>query len=167
MRLDDIWNDPVWSKVIGGLIVIAVSGTVGILGRLSGLPKRFWQPTLRKTHGYVSDQSETTGVLYPLKYYIEAINDSRRCIAVRVADYAPSAVTLQKFVPDTLQAMMPDGWHPKPNTTDSVALLPNQRCRAWVGIDATKFTKNQVETLEGKIGTLTLTANGKKVPFVL
>lgn len=84
-----------------------------------------------------------------------------------VSDYAADAVTLQKFVPDTLQAMMPDGWHPKPNTTDSVALLPNQRCRAWVGIDAKKFTKNQLETLEGKIGTLTLTANGKKIPFKL
>jgi hypothetical protein len=86
---------------------------------------------------------------------------------VSVSDYAADAVTLQKFVPDTLQALMPDGWHPKPNTADSVALLPNQRCRAWVGIDAKKFTKNQVETLEGKIGTLTLTANGKKIPFKL
>lgn len=167
MKLHDIWNDPVWSKVIGGLIVIVLSAIGGLLAKLSGLPKRFWQPALRKTHGYVSDQSETTGVLYPLKYYIEAINDSGKCVAVRVAAYVPNAVTLQKFVPDTLQAMMLDGWYPRPNTADSVALLPNQRCRAWVGIDATKFTKNQVETLEGKIGTLTLTANGKKVPFAL
>jgi hypothetical protein len=167
MTFHDIWNDPVWSKVIGGLIVIAVSGILGLLGKVSGFPKRFWQPALRKTHAYVSDQSETADIEYPLKYYIEAINDSRKCVAVRVSDYASNAVTLQKFVPNTLQAMMPDGWHPRPNTTDSVALLPNQRCRAWIGIDATKFTKNQVEALEGRIGTLTLTANEKKISFEL
>lgn len=138
---------------------------LGIVGKLSRLPKRFWQHALRKTHAYVSDQSANPGVSYPLKYYIEAINDSRKCIAVRVSEYTPNTVTLQKFIPDTLQAMMLDGWHPRPNTTDSVALLPNQRCRAWVGIDATRFTKDQVELLEGKIGTLTLTANGKKIPF--
>jgi hypothetical protein len=86
---------------------------------------------------------------------------------VRVSDYTPNAVTLQKFIPGTLQVMMSDGWYPRPDPTDSVALLPNQRFRAWVAIDMGKFTKNQVETLVGKIGTLTLTANGKKIPFEL
>ncbi len=167
MTIHDIWNDPVWSKVIGGLIVIAISGVVGLVGKVSGLPKRFWQPALRKTNAYVSDQSAVEGILYPLKYYIEAVNDSRKCIEVRVWDYSPNAVMLQKFVPGSLQAMMPDGWHPKPNATDSVALLPNQRCRAWIAVDATKFTASQVDTLEGKIGVLTLTANGNRIPFKL
>ncbi len=76
MTFHDIWNDPVWSKVIGGLIVIAATGIGGLLGKLSGLPKRFWQPVLRKTKGYVSDQSDNPEVGYPLKYYIEVINDS-------------------------------------------------------------------------------------------
>jgi len=104
--------------------------------------------------------------MYPLKHYIEATNDSRKCVAVRVSDYKPNAVTLQKFIPSTLQIHL-NGWYPKPDSTDSVALLPNQRCRAWIGVDATKFTKLQLDTLEGKIGTLTLTANGKKIPFEL
>jgi hypothetical protein len=153
MTLHEIWTDSVWSKVISA----AIGGT---FSRLIGLPKRFWRPTLRKTKGYVVIHS---GAQYPLKYYLEVENDSKECVAVRVYGYVPNAVTLQKFVPDTLQAWM-SGWQP-PNTTDVVALLPNQRCRAWVGLDA-KFTKSQVETtLEGKMGTLTLTANGKKISF--
>jgi hypothetical protein len=167
MTLHDIWIDPVLSKVIGALIVIALGGIYGVVGKLSGLPKRFWEPALRKTHAYASDQSKVVGIGYPLKYYVELINDSRKCVAVRVSDFVPNAVTVQKFIPNTLQAMMSGDWLPSPESIDSVALLPNQRCRAWVGLDATKFTKNQVETLKGKIGTLTLTANGKKIPFEL
>jgi hypothetical protein len=167
MTFHDIWVDPVWSKVIGALIFGAVTAIYGLVVKLSGLPKRFWQPALRKTQVYVSDQSAVADILYPMKYYLEAVNDSRKCVAVRLSDFIPNAVTLQKFVPQTLQAYMADGWHPKPNAADTVALLPNQRCRAWVAIDTTKFTKNQIETLEGKIGTLTLIANGKKIPFEL
>lgn len=122
------------------------------------------KPKLRRTHAYTSDQP---GADYPLKYYLEAINDSRKCMAVRVSEFRPLMITLQEFVPDTVQAMMPDGWHPRPNTTDAVALLRNQRCRVWIGIDATKFSRGQIDSLEGRIGTLTLTANGKKIDFPL
>lgn len=165
MNLHDVWNDPVGSKVIAGLMVLVVSG---LLSGLAKWPKRLWMPppALRRTHAYSSDQRADPGVSYPLKYYLEAINDSRKCVAVRVSEYQPNAVTLQKFVPDTLQIML-DGWWPRPKTTDSVALLPNQRCRVWIGVDATKFSKADLDKLEGKIGTLVLTANGKKIPFEL
>ena len=162
MTLHDVWNDPVWSKVIGGVI------TAGILAlsRVLKWPKRFWPPALRETHAYASDQS-ATGAMYPLKYYLEVINDSKKCVAVRVSDYEPDNIKLQKFVPGTLQLMLEGNWFPTPNSTEMLALLPNQRCRAWIGVDAKNFTQADLQRFKGKIGTLTLTANGKKIPFVL
>ena len=44
MTLHDIWIDPVWSKVIGGLIVIVITG----VSRLVKWPKLFWKPALRR-----------------------------------------------------------------------------------------------------------------------
>jgi hypothetical protein len=166
MTFHEIWNDSVWSKVIGALIVIATQGIYGIVGKLSRWPKRFWQPALRRTHAYCSDQA-TTGAIFPLKYYVEMINDARKCIAVRVSEYKPNSVTLQKFVPNTLQIELGGTWLPTPHAVDVVAVLPNQRCRAWIGVDATKFTKANVDTLAGKIGTLTITADSKKIQFPL
>lgn len=162
MTPHDIWIDPVWSKVIGAFIIAAITG----ISRLFGWPKRLWVPKLRKTHAYASDQA-TTGATYPLKYYLELVNDSRKCIEVRVSEYKPSAVTLQKFVPSTLQLFLEGTWLPTPHSIEAVGLLPNQRCRAWIGVDANKHKKEDLERLEGKIGTLILAVNGKKVPFEL
>jgi hypothetical protein len=157
------WHDTVWSKVIATVIVAA--GSTLLATRKRWL-RAFRTPSLRKTHAYPSDQS-TTGATYPLKYYVELINDSRRCVAVRVSGYKPNTVTLQKFVPSTLQLMLDGNWLPTPNSTEAVALLPNQRCRAWLGIDSTKFTKADLERLEGRIGTVTLSADGKSIAFEL
>ena len=157
------WNDTVWSKVIATAIVAVISA---LFGRRKGWLPLFRKPSLRKTHAYVSDQS-TTGASYPLKYYVELINDSKKCVAVRVSDYQPNTVGLQKFVPNTLQLMLEGKWLPTPDSTEAVALLPNQRCRAWLGIDATKFSKADIERLEGKIGTVTLSVDGKIIALVL
>jgi hypothetical protein len=166
MTFDNIWNDPVWSKVIGGLIVVILTAIAGGISKLSGWPKRFWDPALRKTHAYVSDQSQS-GASYRLKYYLELVNDSKKCVAVTVSEFGPNTVTLQKFVPNTLQLMIDGNWLPTPNSTEAVALLPRQRCRVWIGIDSAKFTAPQVEGLAARLGTLILTENGKKVPFAL
>jgi hypothetical protein len=157
-----LYANPIFTGIIGSLMAAMI---VGLLAKRSRWMARLRTPPLRKTNAYPTEQTDP-GVVYPLKYYVEAINDSRKCVAVRVSEFKPTAVTLQKFVPDTLQVML-NGWCPRPNTTDSVALLPNQRCRAWIGVDAGKFTKADLERLEGKIGTLTLTADGKKIPFAL
>jgi hypothetical protein len=161
--LQSVWNDSVWSKVIASLIAAAL---ITVVSKLSQWPKRIWKPkpALRKTEAYASDQSTDPTVSYPLKYYLEAVKDSRKCTEVRVTEYMPNVVTLQKFVTNTLQVNL-SGWCPRPLAGESVALLPNQRCRAWIGVDAKKFSKADLEILEGKIGTLILTANGKRIPF--
>jgi hypothetical protein len=157
------WHDNVWSKVIAGLILLAITS---VWSARSGWFARIRKPSLRKIKAYASDQSDA-GASYPLKYYLEVINDSRRCVAVRVFDFKPNAVSLQKFVPDTLQIMLNGKWCPTPDSIDSVALLPHQRCRAWIGVDTKKFTKADLDRLEANIGTLILTANSKKIEFPL
>jgi hypothetical protein len=160
MTLHDVWNDSVWSKVIGGVITAVILGS----SRILEWPKRFWVPRLRKTHTHASEQ---IGAMYPLKYYLEVVNDSRKCVEVRVSEFVGDAVNLQKFVQSTLQILFDGKWFPTDLATEAVGLLPNQRCRAWVGVDAKKFTKADLERLEGKIGILMLTANGHKIPFRL
>lgn len=157
-------TNTITSGVIGSLIAAAVVGLL-VWTRDRWVP-RIIRPALRKTHAYPSDQS-TTGAAYPLKYYLEVINDSKKCVAVRVAEYIPNTVSLQKFVPDTLQVMLAGNWLPTQHSVESVALLPHQRCRAWVGADPSRFSKADLEKLEGKIGKLILTANGKRIPFNL
>lgn len=160
MTPHEVWNDPVWSKVIGGLITALILGS----SRLLNWPKQFWVPRLRRTHAHASEQ---TGAMYPLKYYLEIVNDSRRCVEVRVSEFVGNAVNLQKFVQNTIQILFDGKWFPTDLATEVAALLPNQRCRVWIGVDAKKFTKADLERLQGRIGILTLTANGKKIPFQL
>ncbi len=166
MTLHDFWIDPVWSKVIGGLIVILITGSYTVLARHFDWPLGPWRPALRMMHAYCSDQA-AAGATYPLKYYLEIINDSNKCVAVRVSEYKPDSVTLQQFIPNTLQIELGGKWLPATHSIDAVALLPNQRCCAWIGVDTTKFTKANVETLKGRIGTLTMTANRKRISFKL
>lgn len=161
--LKGVWNDSVWSKVIAGLIL---AGLAALWAWWRGWFARFCRPALRKTHAYASDQA-STGATYPLKYYLEAINDSRKCVAVRVIDFKEDVVKLQKFVPSTLQVMIEGQWLPTLNSVESVALLPHQRCRAWIGVDSKKFTQTDLEKLQGKMGSLILSANGKEIQFDL
>lgn len=157
-------TNPIASGVLGSLIAAGIISVL-VWTRAKWMPKLF-RPALRKTNAYPSDQSDEPGIQFPLKYYLETINDSRKSIAVRVVEFVPNAVTLQKFVTATVQVMF-DKWCPRPIATDEVALLPNQRCRAWIGVDAKRFTKDDLDRLEGKIGTLVLTANGKRISFNL
>src|SRR5205823_13740216 len=91
--LRSFWNDSVWSKVIAGLILTGLGWTAR-----RSLFSNLRKPMLRQTHAYPSDQI-STGATYPLKYYVEVINDSSKCVAVRVVDFRGNAVTLQKFLP--------------------------------------------------------------------
>jgi hypothetical protein len=161
--LKSLSSNDIFKGVVASLIAAFLFAAVA--------KRRMWlaklrKPALRRTHAYSSDQS-TTGARYPLKYYLEVVNDSRKCVAVRVLEYKPKAVALQKFVPQTLQLMLDSHWFPTPDSVESVALLPNQRCRAWIGVDTTNFTKAQLDRFEGNIGTLILTANSKEVAFDL
>jgi hypothetical protein len=154
------WYDTVFSKVIAGLILTAI---LSIIGERRGWFAKLRKPPLRLIDAY---PTEHPGATFPIKYYVDVINDSRKSVAVRVAGYERDTVSLQKFIPNTLQVMLGGKFLPDTNSVESVAVLPNQRCCAWVGVDS-QFTKAQLGNLKGRIGTLTLTANGKRIAFKL
>jgi hypothetical protein len=157
--LKGVWEDSVWSKVIGGLIVAAILSFFALLN--SGVRawfKKRMLPNVTVTQIRVSDQP---GKMYPIKIYIELRNDFRKCIEVSLSKYEPKAVTLKRFVPTTLQLSF-SSWVPELEGVDRVALLPGQLCRAWVAADESKFTAEQVEGLLGNIGAFGLKVNGKE-----
>src|ERR1700677_1174476 len=126
--LETAWHDSVWSKVIAtiiGTVIISISVQVW------KWPQRLWRgfllPKLTMMGGY-TDQS---GSGYPLKYYMEFRNDSRGCVEVRVPGYEPNTITLKNSVlpPEVLQLRFNTKWSPE-WSTDRVALLPQQMCRA-------------------------------------
>jgi hypothetical protein len=193
----DVWNDPVWSKVIGTLMA---GGILGIWTRLSGNAGFLWlripvwsallmliagflvsilslsklgrttfasepKVVLGEVFVYPPDSKKT--LTFPLKCHAVFRNESERCIEVRVQGYEPGLVTLQQFVFRVLQVEMKDGWVPEPEATDVIAVLPKQYFRAWVGVDATRFTADIVRKQFGKIGILTLSVNGRPMPFQL
>lgn len=161
--LKTLWQDSVWSKVIAGIILASLGAIWGSRTRWFGLQG---SSILRKTHAYPSDQS-VKGASYPLKYYVELINDSKKCVEVRVGSFSPDMITLQKLVFGSLQIMLGGQWLPTPDSIDCVALLPNQRCRIWIAADSNKFSTADLEHSVGRIGTLTLRANSKHVDIKL
>ena len=86
-------------------------------------------------------------------------NSSANCIEVKLTEYISDAVTIKQFVSDVLTVNL-GGWHPRPNGVGQIAVLPGQLFRAWVDVDETKFTREQVEALRGKMGTLVFSING-------
>jgi hypothetical protein len=104
---------------------------------------------------------------YPLKYHVEMRNDSSKSLEVRLSNYKAKAITLKSsFPPEVMQVRFNNRWFPS-EPTDRVAVLPGQLCRAWIGMDDTKFTEAQLSTARGNIGTLIISANGKQVSFEL
>lgn len=157
--LKQLWKDPVWSKVIAAAIVAVVTSVWAAikfhwLGRLKG----FWRPTLTKTNVRLSDQP---GKMYPLKYYVEFRNDLTKCVEVSLSEYRSNKVGLKRFVPNTIQLSLNGSWLPADVGVDRIALLPGQICRAWIGIDETKFNAVQVTALEGSLGVLIVKVNKK------
>jgi hypothetical protein len=107
------------------------------------------------------------GAGYPLKYYVEMRNDSRRCVAVGLLNYQPDKITVKSFPSEVMQARFQTKWYPPDNGEDRVALLPGQLCRAWIGIDEAKFTEAQVVAAKGNMGTLVVSVNGRQFSFEL
>jgi hypothetical protein len=183
MTIHDIWNDPVWSKVIGGLIVALV---LAILAAMRGdrfkramrilfgheeIPKA--EPSSKPKITLINvecppiDLNPSQPITYPLKVYVEMRNDSAYAIDVRVLDYKRNAVQAKHVVLGALQVKF-NRWFPGPDSAERIAAHPGQLFRAWIPVDETgSFSNSVVKSLRGKIGTLVLSVNEQEVsvPF--
>ena len=81
---------------------------------------------------------------------------------MRLFEFKSRAVTLKQFPVGVLQLKMHE-WCPKDEGTEHIAVLPGQSFRAWVGLDDSKFSHEQVMRLCGELGTLVFSVNGE--PF--
>jgi hypothetical protein len=165
MTMQSIWHDPVWSKVIASAIfaiIVAIAAQLKFdwLKRISNM----WSIKLTITTAYVSSQP---GAGYPLKYYVEMRNDSSKCVAVRILRYDSKAISLKSFPPEIMQVRFHTKWYPTDQGAETVAVLPGQLCRAWIGVDENIFTEAQVNAAKGNIGTLVLSVNRKQFSFEL
>jgi hypothetical protein len=174
--LQHIWHDPVWSAVIAAIIAAIV---LWLANRYLKLLRRLKLFLVRALCGKQTApvnivkvgetdvvEDKTPGRSYPIKAYCILRNDSVACADVRVADYTAGAVTLKKFLTEVLQAKSRE-WYPDKSGVDRIAVLPGQQFRAWVGADENIFTKDQVERLKGRIGTLILIVNGERMEITL
>jgi hypothetical protein len=96
---------------------------------------------------------------YPLKCYVDLINQSKDCIDVSLTDYVERSLPLKQFVPGVLQVDL-GGWYPRPGGVRRLAVLPGQLFRVWVGFDEERYKKREVEKRRGEIGTLVFSVNG-------
>jgi hypothetical protein len=163
--LKQAWHDSVWSKVIAGIIIASLASIwaairFGLLERLRSYNK----PKLTKIDVQVSPQP---GKAYSLKVYVQLRNDFRKCVEVSLSEYRPEKITLKHFVPGTLQILFQPKWVPEPEAAERVAVLPGQMCRAWVGVDESKFNVDQVSAVIGALGILVLKVNRKDLPIQL
>lgn len=201
--LKRLWNDPVWSKVIAGLILAALTAIAGLswqplgIWLLGATPTPNWilfmmclvlvcettillaiarrrapNPPAVPIHVVpIGDtdvvEDKTPGRGYPLKAYRTMRNDSIQPVDVRVADYRVGTVDLKKFVTDVLQVKLREWFPDKGDGLERVAVLPGQQFKAWVGADEKKYTKDQLDRLRGRIGTLVLMVNGERVDIPL
>jgi hypothetical protein len=183
MTLKDFWNDPVWSKVIGGLIVpLLIAGFAAIRGRLSlavrvlfglaevpnaELPVAKPKVSLINVDCPPIDPNPPQPLTYPLKCYIEMRNDAQYAVDVKMIDYRRNAIQAKQVVFGVLQVKF-NRWFPVPDAAERIAVYPGQPFRAWIPIDEKgSFTNSAVLSLRGKIGTIVLTVNGEEVlvPF--
>jgi TIR domain len=124
------------------------------------------QPDIKVVDVAIPPQDKGLNLTYPLKCYVQLRNDSASCIDVHLAGYIPNTVTLKQFVSGVLQVKLGE-WYPRPDGVDHVAVLPGQLFRAWVGLDESKFTEDEVRGRSGQIGTLVLTVNGAALNIVI
>ena len=174
--LHQAWNDPVWSKVIAGLIVPALLAILA-LGRRQRFReaigvflghRRAPKPviTVINITAPPINPSPPTPLRYPLKCYVEMRNDSVSMIDVQVSNYHENAVPIKKLVLHVLQVRF-NRWFPEPDGAERIAVLPKQLFQAWIGIDEATFTNSQIMKLRGKIGTLVLSVNGQQASIIL
>jgi hypothetical protein len=109
------------------------------------------------------------GVSYPLKLRIYFRNDSPTiAAAVRVANFAQtSSIPVQRPTPiRTLQFNLEDGkWWPEQHGREYLAVLPGQQFRTWVSFDDKQTNKTQLDLTAGRLGKITLLANGHRMDF--
>lgn len=181
--LKSIWNDSVWSKVIGGLIVSLILAILAafrkkrftlamrvLFGR--AVPKAELPPskpkiTVMNVDCPPIDPNPPQPLMYPLKCYVEMRNDSADTIDVRMINYKHNTVQAKQIVLGVLQVKF-NRWFPVPDASDRIAAYPGQLFRVWIPMDEKgSFTNSAVNSLRGKIGTLILSVNGEEisVPF--
>jgi hypothetical protein len=98
---------------------------------------------------------------YPLKVRTIHRNDSAQCIDVRVSEWVPRSVSIKRPFPvEVLQVKLRSEWSPKDCGTDRIAVHPGQLFQAWIGPDE-RFTREQLEGLRKKMGTLVLLVNDR------
>jgi hypothetical protein len=158
--LRQIWHDSVGSKVIAALIIF-LTGSIGAWVKTKW--SELWAIKLTMTNHAVGYQA---GAGFPLKCHVEMRNDSARSVEVSVSSYNPKNLTLKSFPPEVMQVRFNNKWFPV-DPVDRVAVLPGQLCRAWIGMDDTKFNEVQVNAAAGAIGTLVVSANKKHISFEL
>jgi hypothetical protein len=155
-----IWQDSVWSKVIGGVIT-------ALLFWVWAEARKLWKRDVaQKLTPYVADVVPNAGTSFPLKIYVEMRNNTKRCMDVRLVEYKPKNISLERFSPRTLQLFFLN-WQPKDESVERIAVYPGQRFRAWFGADPKKHTEQQVRENIGKLGTLIVSVNGKDIPIDL
>jgi hypothetical protein len=183
LRLKDIWKDPVGSKVIAAIIVGGAASIAGfrfraflwdeisvplllllifVIVAATGYFLFAWAyfklPRELKPQITLVDVAANLpanrGATYPVKCYVTMRNDSRISVDVRLHQFKPSVVTLKAFAFDVLQIKVRD-WVPAGYQADRIAVYPGQLFRAWLGVDDSKFDESKVNSLRGKIGTLT------------
>lgn len=197
-KFDRVWHDPVWSKVIAGMILAALAATAGtfenrrytflevavplwlVIVTATGtfvFSTLLLSKILRAAYGFapqpkfigvdVPDPNPDQKLTFPVKCYFTFRNDSHGCIDVAVSDFQPEAVVTKNIAVAVLQVQMNQNWLPWDHGMDRVAVLPGKLFRGWVPADDSRFTAAQVRNLRGKLGTLTLTVNGKQLNFKL
>jgi hypothetical protein len=190
-KLQPIWHDPVWSKVIA-VGIVSLSGAVWASVHFNWWPRllntysipawvlliialtflgfvfllwkqpQFGEAEIAKVAVNIIPVDKGKTLTYPLKCYVQLRNNSAKCADIRLLEYTPNTVTLKAFVLEALQLRMRD-WTPSDHGLDRLAVLPHQLFRVWIGVDENKFNADQLERLSGKIGTLVFLVNGKRV----
>lgn len=120
------------------------------------------QPKIALTDVTTRPPATEKGITYPLKCRVQFRNDSTLCADVSISGYKPDTVTIKKFLADVLQIKLRE-WEPSDHGVDRLAVLPGQFFQAWIGVDESKFNAEQVSKLRGRIGTLILMVNGKRL----
>jgi hypothetical protein len=155
---------PVWSV----LLILVTCFLSAIWLRSSFFRKTYaFEPKVELGETYVEEPDLNKVVKFPLKCFAIFHNESEGCVEVRVRSYEPGMIKLQQFVVNVLQLGHGKLGEPEDEGIDLIAVLPKRYFRAWIAVDATKCTPEMVRDQHGKRGILTLTVNGKPMPFQL
>jgi hypothetical protein len=134
MTLNDIWDDPVWSKVIGAVIFSAGAAIFGLFRKerfklalrvlfghaevpKAALPAFKPKITLMNAHCPPIEPNPPQPLTYPLKCYVEIRNDSTYAIDVRMTDYKRNTVPAKQIVLGVLQVKF-NRWFPVPDASE-------------------------------------------------